>query len=85
MFHEQFVSAALKDPSLEFELMHPVPIKKRVIPNSLGQGRRPITLEEEDLVPAALIKCRPIETESALFTGLCNELLEISEPFSSQP
>lgn len=81
----EFVSAALKDPSLEFELMHPVPIKRRVIPHSPAPGQRPITLEEEDLVPAALIKCRPIETESAVFTGLCNELLEIIEPFSSQP
>ncbi|PSR84867.1 Plant UBX domain-containing protein [Actinidia chinensis var. chinensis] len=76
----EFVSSALKEPSLEFELLHPVVIKRRVIPHFPAPGERAITLEEEDLVPAALIKCRPIETDSVVFTGLCNELLEISEP-----
>ncbi|KAI3733798.1 hypothetical protein L6452_13254 [Arctium lappa] len=77
----EFVSASLKDPSLEFELLHPVVIKRRVIPNF---GERSITLEEEDLVPSALIKFRPKETDSVVFTGLCNELLKIIEPLVSE-
>ncbi|KAL0372743.1 UNVERIFIED_CONTAM: Plant UBX domain-containing protein 2 [Sesamum calycinum] len=78
-----FVSAALKDPSLEFDLLHPVLIKRRVIPRFPAAGQRPVTLEEEDLVPSALIKFKPIETDDVVFTGLCNELLEISEPLES--
>nr|GEZ33064.1 plant UBX domain-containing protein 2 [Tanacetum cinerariifolium] len=76
----EFVSSLLKDPSLEFELLHPVLIKRRVIPSF---GEKAITLEEEDLVPSALIKFRPRETDSVVFTGLRNELLEIMEPFVS--
>lgn len=76
----EFVSLALKEPSLEFELINPLAIKRRVIPHFPATGERPITLDEEDLVPSALIKFRPFETDSAVFTGLCNELLEISEP-----
>lgn len=77
----EFVSSSLKDPSLEFELLHPVVIKRRVIPNF---GERCVTLEEEDLVPSALIKFRPKETDSVVFTGLCNELLEKIEPLVSE-
>lgn len=74
------MSSALKEPSLEFELLDPVLVKRRVIPHFPPAGKKIITLEEEDLVPAALIKFRPIETDSIVFTGLCNELLEIMEP-----
>lgn len=77
----ELVSSSLKDPSLEFELLHPVLIKRRVIPNF---GEKIITLEEEDLVPSALIKFRPKETDSVVFTGLCNELLEVMEPLVSE-
>lgn len=78
----EFVSSALKDPSLEFELLDPVLVKRRVIPRfPAAAGKRVITLGEEDLVPAALIKFKPLETDSVVFTGLCNELLEIMEPF----
>ncbi|XP_052205506.1 plant UBX domain-containing protein 2 [Diospyros lotus] len=76
----EFVSSALKEPSLEFELLHPVAIKRRAIPHFPAAGGRAVTLEEEDLVPAALVKFRPFETDSTVFTGLCNELLQISEP-----
>ncbi|XP_030529156.1 plant UBX domain-containing protein 2 [Rhodamnia argentea] len=76
----EFVSSALKDPCLEFELMHPVVVKRRVIPHLPEAGQRATTLDDEDLVPSALIKFRPIETDSVVFTGLRNELLEISEP-----
>ena len=76
----QFVSSALKEPCLEFELLDPVLVKRRVIPSFPAVGEKARTLEEEDLVPSALIKFKPIETDSVVFTGLSNELLEISEP-----
>ncbi|KAL0005245.1 hypothetical protein SO802_012806 [Lithocarpus litseifolius] len=76
----EFVSSALKETSLEFELLHPVVVKRRVIPHFPAAGETAITLEDEDLVPSALIKFRPIETDSVVFTGLCNDLLEICEP-----
>ncbi|EOA23957.1 hypothetical protein CARUB_v10017174mg [Capsella rubella] len=78
----EFVSSALKEPSLQFELLDPVLVKRRVIPHTPPPGQKPITLEDEELVPSALIKFRPIETDSLVYTGLCNELLEISEPLS---
>ena len=80
MYNLQFVSEALKEPSLQFELLHPVVVKRRVIPCFPAAGKNPTTLDEEDLVPSALVKFRPIETDSVVFTGLRNELLEISEP-----
>ncbi|KAL4637907.1 hypothetical protein ACB092_03G111900 [Castanea dentata] len=76
----EFISSALKEPSLEFELLHPVVVKRRVIPHFPAAGETAITLEDEDLVPSALIKFKPIETDSVVFTGLCNDLLEICEP-----
>ncbi|KAF5450342.1 hypothetical protein F2P56_030702 [Juglans regia] len=79
----EFVSSALKDPSLEFDLLHPVVVRRRVIPNFPLQGETALTLDEEDLVPSALIKFKPIETDSVVFTGLCNDLLEISEPLGN--
>ncbi|KAL6577557.1 Plant UBX domain-containing protein 2 [Orobanche minor] len=80
----EFVSSALKDPSLEFELQHPDLIKRRLIPRFPASiGEREPTLEDEGLVPAALIKFRPVETDDVVFTGLCNELLLISEPLVS--
>ncbi|KAJ0981297.1 hypothetical protein J5N97_009552 [Dioscorea zingiberensis] len=78
----QFVSAALKAPGLEFELLHPAP-PKRVIPRLIRQGERLPTLEELNLVPKALLRFKPIETESMIFTGLLNNLLENSEPLNS--
>ncbi|KAL6566331.1 hypothetical protein OROGR_001946 [Orobanche gracilis] len=80
----EFVSGALKDPSLEFELQHPDLIKRRLIPRFPAPGgERAPTLEDEGLVPAALIKFRPVETDDVVFTGLCNELLLLSEPLVS--
>ncbi|XP_021292753.1 plant UBX domain-containing protein 2 [Herrania umbratica] len=76
----EFVSSALKEPCLEFELLDPVMVKRRVIPSFPAAGEKARTLEEEDLVPSALVKFKPIETDSVVFTGLSNELLEISEP-----
>lgn len=80
-FHPQFVGSALKERSLEFDLLHPVLVKRRVIPRfAAAAGQKLPTLDEEDLVPSALIKFRPVETDSIAYTGLRNELLEISEP-----
>ncbi|XWS22869.1 hypothetical protein CRYUN_Cryun29cG0073100 [Craigia yunnanensis] len=76
----EFVSSALKEPCLEFELLDPILVKRRVIPSFPAAGEKARTLEEEDLVPSALIKFKPNETNSVVFTGLSNELLEISEP-----
>ncbi|XP_020221606.1 plant UBX domain-containing protein 2 [Cajanus cajan] len=76
----EFVSSSLKEPGLEFDLMHPVLVQRRVIPRFPKAGENAKTIEEEDLVPSALIKFKPLETDSVVFTGLKNELLEISEP-----
>ncbi|ESW32407.1 hypothetical protein PHAVU_002G319700 [Phaseolus vulgaris] len=76
----EFVSSALKEPGLQFDLMHPVVVQRRVIPRFPKAGDNAKTIEEEDLVPSALIKFKPLETDSVVFTGLKNELLEISEP-----
>ncbi|OIV93426.1 hypothetical protein TanjilG_13111 [Lupinus angustifolius] len=76
----EFVSSALKEPALEFELIHPVLVQRRVIPHFPKAGERAKTIEEEDLVPSALVKFKPLETDSVVFTGLRNELLEIIEP-----
>ncbi|XP_028767136.1 plant UBX domain-containing protein 2 [Neltuma alba] len=78
----EFASSALKEPSLEFDLMHPVLVQRRVIPHLARAGEKAVTLEDEDLVPSALIKLKPHETDSVVYTGLRNELLEISEPLS---
>ncbi|KAH0924050.1 hypothetical protein HID58_024068 [Brassica napus] len=82
LYEVVFVSSALKEPSLQFELLDPVLVKRRVIPHTPAPGQKPRTLEDEELVPSALIKFRPIETSSLVYTGLCNELLEISEPLT---
>ncbi|KAI9082113.1 hypothetical protein K1719_035853 [Acacia pycnantha] len=78
----KFASSALKEPCLEFDLMHPVLVRRRVIPNFPRAGEKAVTLEDEDLVPSALIKLKPHETDYVVYTGLRNELLEISEPLS---
>ncbi|KAE8699020.1 Plant UBX domain-containing protein 2 [Hibiscus syriacus] len=79
----KFVSSSLKEPALEFELLDPILVKRRVIPSFPAAGQKPRTLDDEDLVPSALIKFKPIETDSIVFTGLSNELLEMSEPLVS--
>lgn len=80
----EFVSSSLKEPSLEFELLSPAVARARVIPQFTTVGdKRPPTLEEERLVPSALVKFKPIETDSIVFTGLKNQLLESSEPLTS--
>ncbi|KAL9265830.1 Plant UBX domain-containing protein [Drosera capensis] len=79
----EFVSSALKQPGLEFELMNPVPFKRRVIPCFPNAGEKATTLEEEELVPSALVKFKPVETDTLVFTGLRDELLEACEPLVS--
>lgn len=53
-----------------------------VIPRFPGADGTTPTLEEEHLVPSVLIKFKPIETDSAVFTGLANEFLELLEPLT---
>ncbi|KAL5995730.1 hypothetical protein ACLOJK_025799 [Asimina triloba] len=79
----QFVSSSLKEPGLEFELLQPAMPKRRVIPRFSSGGERAPTLDEEELVPSALIKFKPMETDSLVFTGLRNELLLVSEPLTA--
>ncbi|KAL0921575.1 hypothetical protein M5K25_008661 [Dendrobium thyrsiflorum] len=78
----EFVSSALKDPTLEFELLSPAMSRVHAIPRFRGGDGRTPTLEEENLVPSALIKFKPIETDSIVFTGLANEFLELIEPLT---
>ncbi|PKA61443.1 hypothetical protein AXF42_Ash014360 [Apostasia shenzhenica] len=78
----EFVSSALKEDSLEFDLLSPAVPRVHVIPRFSGTVGRTPTLEEEKLVPSALIKFKPVETDSIVFTGLANELLEIIEPLT---
>ncbi|KAH7679776.1 UBX domain-containing protein 6 [Dioscorea alata] len=77
----KFVSSALKEPGIEFELLHPT-VPKRVVPRLAGQGEKLPTLEDVDLVPKALIRFKPLETKSMVFTGLSNAMLQISEPLT---
>ena len=77
------MSTALKEPSLEFELIQPVGVKRRTIAHFPAVGEKAKTLDDLELVPSALVKFRPIETDAVVFTGLCNELLEIIEPLVS--
>ncbi|XP_066390215.1 plant UBX domain-containing protein 2-like [Miscanthus floridulus] len=76
----EFVTSALKQPGLEFELISPAIPKPRVVPHFPNPGERARTLQEEDLVPSALLKFIPKETDSVVFTGLLDELLMASEP-----
>ncbi|KAM0881002.1 hypothetical protein ACQ4PT_033210 [Festuca glaucescens] len=79
----EFVTSALKQPSLEFDLICPGFPRSRVLPHSPNVGERARTLQDEDLVPSALLKFKPNETDSVVFTGLLDNLLEASEPFTA--
>ncbi|KAL6846596.1 hypothetical protein ACP4OV_024044 [Aristida adscensionis] len=78
----EFVASALKQPGLEFELICPAVPKPRVVPHFPKPGERARTLQDEDLVPSALLKFKPKETDSVVFTGLLDELLQASEPLT---
>ncbi|RZC61463.1 hypothetical protein C5167_023224 [Papaver somniferum] len=80
----EFVTSSLKEPRLKFELWHHPPILKRQpIPCFSVPGKTAPTLDEEDLIPTALVKFKPLETESVFFTGLSNECLEMITPLTS--
>ncbi|XP_039036581.1 plant UBX domain-containing protein 2-like [Hibiscus syriacus] len=51
----EFVSSALKEPCFEFELLDPIMVGRRAIPSFPAAGEKARTLDEEDLVPSALI------------------------------
>ncbi|MCL7030571.1 hypothetical protein MKW94_028103 [Papaver nudicaule] len=81
----EFVRSSLKEPRLEFELRHHPPFLKRRpgIPCFSGPGKTAPTLDEEDLVPAALVRFFPLETDSTCFTGLSDECLEMITQLTS--
>ncbi|KAG8056693.1 hypothetical protein GUJ93_ZPchr0002g26782 [Zizania palustris] len=79
----EFVASALKQPSVEFDLICPAGPKTRVIPHFPKPGERVRTLLDEELVPSARLNFKPKETDSIVFTGLLDNLLEASEPFTS--
>ncbi|XP_015696511.2 plant UBX domain-containing protein 2 [Oryza brachyantha] len=79
----EFTASALKQPSLEFDLICPAGPKTRIISPFPKPGERARTLLEEDLVPSARLTFKPKETDSVPFTGLLDELLVASEPFTS--
>lgn len=68
---------------MEFDLICPGLPKSRVLPHSPKPGERARTLQDEGLVPSALLKFKPSETDSVVFTGLLDKLLEASEPFTA--
>uniref|UniRef100_A0A0E0M0Z8 UBX domain-containing protein n=1 Tax=Oryza punctata TaxID=4537 RepID=A0A0E0M0Z8_ORYPU len=72
----EFAASALKQPSLEFDLICPAGPRTRVIPPFPKPGERARTLLDEDLVPSARLTFKPKETDSVVFTGLLDELLE---------
>ena len=67
---------------MEFDLICPAVPRSRVLPHSPNIGERARTLQDEGLVPSALLKFKPNETDSVVFTGLLDKLLEASEPFT---
>ncbi|KAK8933670.1 hypothetical protein KSP39_PZI015439 [Platanthera zijinensis] len=78
----EFVSSSLKEANLEFELLSPAVPRVQPIPRFPGADGRTPTLEEENLVPSALVKFKPVETDSVAFTGLADEILERIEPLT---
>ncbi|KAM3275240.1 hypothetical protein ACQJBY_043915 [Aegilops geniculata] len=79
----EFVADALKQPGLEFDLICPAVPRSRVLPHSPNTGERARTLQDEGLAPSALLKFKPNETDSVVFTGLLDKLLEASEPLTA--
>lgn len=78
----EFVSSSLKEANLEFELLSPAVPRVQPIRRFPGADGRTPTLEEENLVPSALVKFKPVETDSVAFTGLADEILERIEPLT---
>eukprot|EP00249_Psilotum_nudum_P014510 c24858_g1_i1 orf=476-2152(-) len=79
----EFVSSALEDGSLEFELLFLATSKNPLIPCQSEVGMRVLTLEEADLVPTALVKFKPAANETKTFTGLRPDLMSRSVPLTS--
>ena len=89
----QFVAEALQDPAQEFGLFRPIPLPGRppLIPTEAApQGKStspPIlpTLESEELVPASMIKFRPVCLGPPGYTGLLRAFQEMAQPMTSVP
>lgn len=79
----EFVSSSLRDPGNRFDLVVPGQSKSQIIPAYANGGTKIPTLEEADLVPAALLKFQYSEAEALTFTGLRTDLLAAIEPLSS--
>ncbi|KAJ7525044.1 hypothetical protein O6H91_17G033800 [Diphasiastrum complanatum] len=81
----EFVESTLANGGLEFELCHPLATRNSIIPNlPLLNGKCP-TLEEADLVPTALLKFKPLQSETAGYCGLHPEYTAKSEPLTAVP
>ena len=74
-YDNQFVADCLLDPAQEFQLVHPFPTRNPYIPSIAAQSGVMPTLEEVELVPAALVKFKPSEFGPGGYTGLRKDLI----------
>ena len=89
------MAEALQDPSQEFGLVRPIPLPGRppLIPTEAApQGKSTMmnppvlpTLESEELVPASVIRFRPVCLGPPGYTGLLRALQEMAQPMTSVP
>eukprot|EP00850_Spirogloea_muscicola_P016723 SM000138S00030 [mRNA] locus=s138:185795:187812:+ [translate_table: standard] len=78
----EFVSDALFDPALEFQLVHPHPAKQSIILSG-GGTKEPPSLEDVGLVPAALVILRACG--DLPYAGLRKDLILLAQPLTSVP
>ncbi|GBG60231.1 hypothetical protein CBR_g3474 [Chara braunii] len=84
----EFTRSTLEDPSQPFNLTYSYPTKKPVIPEQGPPGQLSPTLEDAELVPAALVKYRPVSGSGegrVYFEGLRAELISMAVPLTSTP
>lgn len=74
-YDNQFVADCLLDPSQEFQLVHPFPTRNPYIPSIAAQSGVMPTLEEVELVPAALVKFKPSDFGPGGYTGIRKDLI----------
>lgn len=72
----------LQDPTAQFDLVFPLPPRNPVLP-SVATPKSPIpSLEEVELIPAALIRLRPSGGPQAILKG---ELRRTARQLTSSP